>query len=166
MVVTCQIKIAVVCQIEHCVLIADSLINNLQSVMMQGVSHGNHSVTRESLVTAGAFQPEGHRILAAGSGLPQPILIKIRAAVKIVFSIVNAQRIGSSVKGKGCVLHSVGVSANSSAKKGAAADIILRAVEAQHHISPVALLIRYPKLHQCCAQVCNLRRQCAAGKGI
>ena len=90
--VTCQIEIAVVGHVENGVLIADRIINDMQTAgCIQPVGYMDDGITGETLVTVGAAQPEGDEICFLRHGFPQPQMEEVGAAVQIVVAFVGGQ---------------------------------------------------------------------------
>ena len=54
MVVACQVKVGVVCHVEHRILVAGGVVDNFQTVGLEGVSHPDSCLTGETLVAVGA----------------------------------------------------------------------------------------------------------------
>ena len=168
LVMTCQIEIAVVGEIEHRILIADGSIGDTQGIaLLQGVFDANLGISREALVAVGAFKTKGDGILFCPEHFPNAVFVKIIATVEIVFHVVVfVQLIGPALQRKGCAAGAVGISAHHCAEKRAAFAVVSGIIEAQHHIRQLSIPIRNEKLYQCSTQIGNFGGQLTAADGI
>ncbi len=165
-VMACQVEVAVVGEIKYRVPVADGTVADPQAVGFHGVGHIDGGISREALVPVGAQEPEMDGSRAVAHHSPKSGVVALEAAVETVFSVVGIQAVGVIAKDKGGVLDPVGVAAHGGSKVGAAAQIALRAVKAQHHICGNTIPVRYKKLYQGSAQIGYLSGQLATRYGV
>ena len=167
LILACQIEIAVVGQIEDGILIADTVVDNVQTAPgIQGVSYPNLRLAGEALVTLGRNQLQGDGIRFVGDHIPHTDVVIFRTAVEIVFAFVGNEGIGLAAEAEATALDAVGASAYDGAKEAGVPQIAGAVVIAQNHIVNVTVLVRNVQGYQCRAEVGDLGGDAAAGDGI
>ena len=162
-----EVKIAVVCQVEHGVLVALGIVDDMHSTGgVQTVGHPDVRVSGEALVTMGAVQAEGDGSVGGGNQGPHPFEVHIRAGVEAVAVFVGGQMDSLLAQGEGGSRDPVGAPAYGSTQAGAARGIARAIVIAQHHIGKGSLLVGYQKAHKGCAVVGDLGGDPATGYGV
>ena len=132
LVVTGQVEVAVIGHVEHGILVADAVVDDLQRAgSFQRVGHMDHRVTGVALVAVGAVKAQLNAVFRVADHLPQAILVAIGAAVEAVFAVViDRQLISLSVHGEGSSADTVGIAAYDGAEVGGAGGIFLRGIKA------------------------------------
>ena len=92
-----QVKVTVIGKISHRIRIRDHMIvNNHRIILRQSVAYRDLCISRKSLIAVGAEQrkrnPAAQTALVQFN-LPYPSVIKVRTAVKVVFSVIFRQSI-------------------------------------------------------------------------
>ena len=150
MVVTGQVKVTVVGQVEHRIPVGNGFVGDAQAVLLQGIGDGYIRIARETLVAMGTVQREGDGRSGVIGDLPEAVFPVVGATVQIVVTFVGAHDAGGIVQNKTSVFHPVGVAADGSTEKGGAGDIMGRIIEAQNHIGKVTVMVRDIQLYQRC----------------
>ena len=166
-VVSRQVEIAVVGQVENRVLVADGVILNVKTAAaVQPVGHSDHGIPGEALITIGTAQLQGDGVAGMRSYAPHPGAVGIRAAVEVIAALIGGQGICFAAQNEAGTLDPVGAAANRSAEKPAAVQIPFAAVIAQNNICQVPLAVRYQKLDQAAAEIGDTGSHTAAGNCV
>ena len=162
-----EVKIAVVCQIEHGVLVALGIVDDVHAAGgIQAVGHPDVRVSGEALVAVGAVQAEGDGGVGGGNQGPHPFEVHIRAGVEVVAVFIGGQMDDLFAQGEGGSRNPVGVPAYGSTQAGVARGIASAVIVAQHHIGKGSLLVGYQKAHKGRAVVSDLGGDPATRYGI
>ena len=127
--------------IKYGILVAEGIVADVQTALViQRIGHLDGGVAGEALVAVGAVQTEGDGRFCVLHHLPQPQVIEVRAAVKIVAPFIGGDVVGFSCQGKAGVLQTVGVAAHGGTQTGTLAGAVAVAVIiAKHHICIIAV---------------------------
>ena len=160
----CQIKVAVVGQIQHRIPVALSVITDAELVAgFQGIGNIDGGLTREALVTLRTDQTQGDGSLTAANHIPHSPIKKVRPAVEVIFILIGDHPDPGIPQHKGGTLDPVGVSAHDCAQEAALSGVVtVGIIKAQHHIRHIAVFIRHQQRNQMCSVICNGCGQIAA----
>ena len=164
MVVSGQVKITVVGEVEYRILVADSVVNNMQSALgIQTVSNADVGISREALVTGRAVQEKADAVFLVGCYLPKPKIVGVGTGVEVVAALVGGQMVVTSTKRKGGPFEPVGIASYCGTDIGRAFDAVLRAVVAENHIAKSARGIGNGQCHKRRAAIGDGRGDAATG---
>ena len=138
---TGQIKVAVVGHIKDGVLVADAVIDNVQTaVVIQGIGHLNVRISRETLIAVRTVKAQSDGSFGLSDQCPDPLEIEVRAGVEVVFSLVGNHLVFLTTKAESSALNAVGISADGCAQATAAAVCVaIAVVKAQANIHDAIL---------------------------
>ena len=129
LVLACQVKVAVVGQIEDGILVADGIVDDVQAAFaVQLVGNLDNGIAGEALVTVGAAQFQGDGVFFVGQDLPHPVVVKVRAGVEVVSAFVGGHGEGLFADGEGGTLDPVGAAAYGGAQKAGAGAVAVAVV--------------------------------------
>lgn len=137
--VAAQIEVAVVSEVEHGVLVTDSIVYDVQAAGgIQRIGHADLGISGKALIAVGAVQLQNDFGAGVGNELPKPLEIEVGAGVQIVAVFVGRQAAVFVSKTEGRALNAVGAASDGCAQTAVAVCVAYAVVKAQHHVSQIA----------------------------
>lgn len=166
--VTCQVEIAVICHIEDRILIAYSIILNVQaSFIVQFISYLYDGIARETLITIRTIELECYRSRRELNRLPEAQMEIIRTTVKVICAVVLRECVRSAFVVELRTLKTIGISANGGTEAGTIRDSVSVAViVTQHNVSRIAGSIRNQESDKRCSVICDRCGDTSIGYGV
>ena len=166
--VTCQIEIAVVCHIEDRILIAYSIILNVQaSFIVQFIGYLYDGIARETLITIRTIELECYRSRRELNRLPEAQMEIIRTTVKVICTVVLRECVRSAFVVEFRTLKAIGVSANGGAEAGTiGGSVSVAVILTQHNVSRIAGSIRDQEPDKRCSVICDRCGDMSVGDGV
>ena len=154
-----QIVVTVVRHADQCILIRNCFVCNRESRLivltgnLVGDRHGQCSW--ESLIHMRAFQRKCNGGICFSCYVPDPFWVRVRTAVKIIFSIVGSQFIFCTIQCKWSTSDTIGASADIISKAGVIGHIACKIIIAKDNIRWLAILIRDEQAYESAAVICD-----------
>ena len=140
-----EIKICVVGEIDHGRGIGRSKIVYLNRIVVADGIDGHYlQIAGITGISVGTFEGENHLVVALGHGVPHLVLESVRAAMKMIGTIVDRQLIKLAVHRNFAVGNSVGETAGSLSGTGSVGKIRLGVVIAKNYVEFLAGGLRLP----------------------
>ena len=131
---SCQIKIAVVCEVAGGILVADRFVSDGQGRPLQRIGHLHLEMTGIALFPIGAVQRQDGPLFGQFLHRPNPMGEACISTVEVVRAVVHRQLILLTTQGKFSFCNPVGEAAHHRAQVAAFRLILLQGVVAQHYV--------------------------------
>ena len=157
-VLTIQIEIRMVGQIDDGVLVAQRLIVDAQSTfIIKGIAHRHQQIARVAFFPIAAQSGKGQAVLPHCCP-PQAAMEAGRSPMQVVLSIVDCQLIGLAVEHKTSAGNAVGMTSRYTAQAGGLPLIRRCVVTAQHNVLQRTLSVMHQQRNHRCSIIGQAHR--------
>lgn len=162
-----QIEIAVVGQVENGIVIAHSVVCDVQAAFfIQTVGDINGGAAGISLVAIGAFQMERNGGIGIIGHRPHPGMVEVGAGMEVVAVLVGRKGILPVTDGERAAFDPVGAAADNGAQEAGSVQVAFRVIIAQSNVGDVAVGIGNEHVYQRRAEISHCRGDAAPGNGV